>query len=358
MAAKSFYPLVMAGGSGTRFWPLSRQARPKQFLPLASKRPLLVDTVARVKGLAPTRNTWVVCGPGHVKAVRQSLPGLPKDNVVVEPVARNTAPAIALGALQIAHRDPEGVVAALAADHHVAYPDRFREALEVAVTLAEAGKIVTLGISPTKPETGFGYIELGEALPGGSGFRAAAFREKPDRETAQKYLSSGRHLWNAGIFVFRADVMLDALRRHLPEMAPGLDALAQAIGTRAYPKLLEKLFPKFPSISIDYAVAEKDENVAVVPGDFGWSDVGSFSALPEVRPVDERGNVVSGKGALVIDSDDCVVLAQDRPLAVVGMRGAVVVDSGDAVLVIPKENAQDVRKAVERLKVKPLSLYR
>lgn len=350
----TIYPLVMAGGSGTRFWPLSRQARPKQFLPLASSRPLLLDTVLRVKGLATPRHTLVVCGPGHVKAVRRAAPMLPKENIVVEPVARNTAPAIALGALQVAHRDPRGIVAALASDHYVGDPKGFRRTLRDAAALAEEGRIVTLGIQPTRAETGYGYIELGGPLAGGKGFEAAAFREKPEAVTAERYLESGKHLWNAGIFVFRADVMLQALKRHLPQMASGLDALAEAIGTRRYARVLGQVFPKFPSISIDYAVAEKDENVAVIPGDFGWSDVGSFAALPEVRKADARGNVISGKGALVIDSDRCIVLAADRPLSVVGMRDVVVVDSGDAVLVVPREKAQDVRKVVELLKKRKL----
>ncbi len=353
----TLYPLVMAGGSGTRFWPLSRKAMPKQFLPLASSRPLLLETVLRTRGLAKPKNTLVVCGPSHVKEVRKALPELPAANVVVEPVARNTAPAIALGALHVAHRDPKGVVAALASDHFVADVPAFRKALVDAAALAAEGHIVTLGIQPVRPETGYGYIELGAGLPGGKGFKAEAFREKPDGSTALAYLASGRHLWNAGIFIFRADVMLRALKEHLPEMAPGLKAIAGAIGTRNYAQALARVFPKFPSISIDYAVAEKADIIAVLPGDFGWSDVGSFAALPEVRKADARGNVVSGKGAVLIDSEGCVVLAKDRPLAVIGMRAVVVVDAGDAVLVVPKDRAQEVRKAVDLLKAKRLAAY-
>ena len=353
----TLYPLVMAGGSGTRFWPLSRKAHPKQFLPLASERPLVLETVRRTKGLAKPKDTLVVCGPGHVKAVKKAVWELPAKNVVVEPVARNTAPAIALGTLHVAHRDPKGVVAALASDHFVADVPGFRRALADAAALAEAGHIVTLGIKPTRAETGYGYILLGAALEGGKGFKAEAFTEKPDAATAEAYLASGRHLWNGGIFVFRADVMLQAFETHMPEMTGGLKALADAIGTRRYAKTLARVFPKFPSISIDYAIAEKADNIAVVPGDFGWSDVGSFSALAEVREADERGNVVSGKGAMLVDSDGCVVLAGDRPVAVVGMRDVVVVDAGDAILVVPKEKAQDVRKAVELLKSRRWKRY-
>ncbi|WP_338863538.1 mannose-1-phosphate guanylyltransferase [Myxococcus stipitatus] len=352
----ALYPVIMAGGSGTRFWPLSRQARPKQFLPLASKQPLITDTAARLKGLSTVKNTFIVCGPLHAKAAAKLVKGLPKGNLLVEPVARNTAPAIALAALHVAARDPEGVMVVLPSDHHVADVPGFKRTLAEAARIAEGGHIVTLGIQPNRPETGYGYIQVGGALEGG-GRAVKAFKEKPDVETARGYVSSGEFLWNGGIFVFRADVILAAFAQHMPEMKKGLEALRKTVGKRTYAAALKKVFPKLPSISIDYGVMEKASNIAVLPGDFGWSDVGSFAAIPEVRPADANGNVISGDLAVVVDCKGCVVLADKRPLSVVGLTDVVVVDSGDAVLVVPREKSQDVRKVVEALKARKLQKY-
>ncbi|MBZ4396156.1 MULTISPECIES: mannose-1-phosphate guanylyltransferase [unclassified Myxococcus] len=352
----ALYPVIMAGGSGTRFWPLSRQARPKQFLPLASKLPLITDTAQRLKGLATVKNTFIVCGPLHAKAAAKLVKGLPKPNLLVEPVARNTAPAIALAAVQVAARDPKGVMVVLPSDHHVADVPGFKRVLEQAARIAEGGHIVTLGIQPHRPETGYGYIQVGDALEGG-GRAVKAFKEKPDPQTAQAYVSSGEYLWNGGIFVFRADVILAAFEQHMPEMKKGLKALREAAGKRTFGAVLKKVFPKLPSISIDYGVMEKASNIAVLPGDFGWSDVGSFAAIPEVRPADAHGNVISGDLAVVVDCKGCIVLADKRPLSVVGLTDVVVVDSGDAVLVVPREKSQDVRKVVEALKARKLQKY-
>ncbi|WP_408889057.1 mannose-1-phosphate guanylyltransferase [Myxococcus faecalis] len=352
----ALYPVIMAGGSGTRFWPLSRQARPKQFLPLASKLPLITDTAQRLKGLATVKNTFIVCGPLHAKAAAKLVKGLPKPNLLVEPVARNTAPAIALAAVQVAARDPKGVMVVLPSDHHVADVPGFKRVLEQAARIAEGGHIVTLGIQPHRPETGYGYIQVGDALEGG-GRAVKAFKEKPDPQTAQAYVSSGEYLWNGGIFVFRADVILAAFEQHMPEMKKGLKALREAAGKRTFGAVLKKVFPKLPSISIDYGVMEKASNIAVLPGDFGWSDVGSFAAIPEVRPADAQGNVISGDLAVVVDCKGCIVLADKRPLSVVGLTDVVVVDSGDAVLVVPREKSQDVRKVVEALKARKLQKY-
>jgi mannose-1-phosphate guanylyltransferase len=346
-----FYPVVMAGGSGTRFWPLSRARRPKQFLPLSSGKPLLVETLARLKGLATLRQTYVVCGPPHAALVRKLLRGLPPKHVLVEPVARNTAPAIALATWVIGAEDPEAVLAVLPSDHHVADPAGFRAVLERAGKLARGGDLVTVGIQPTRPETGYGYIRLG--VPMGQGaFRVQAFVEKPDPVTAMEYVSSKEYLWNGGIFVFTARAMKEAFARYLPEVAEAMERLAPRIGQRSFATALRSVFPRLPSVSVDYAVMEKARNIAVVPGDFGWSDVGSFAAITEVRPTDSSGNVVVGDSTLVLDSAGCVVLGGGRTLVVLGMRDTVVVDAGDAVLVIPRERSQDVRQVVEVLRHK------
>lgn len=346
----------MAGGSGTRFWPLSRAGRPKQFLALATKKPLIVETLARMGGLATPKQTRVVCGAAHAKLVQKALPKLPKANVLVEPVARNTAPAIALATAHVARVDPQGVIVVLPSDQHVADVKAFQQSLAHAVEVAREGRIVTLGIKPTRPETGYGYIRLGSPLSGAAR-TVAAFVEKPDVAKAQQYLASGDYLWNAGIFVFRADVMLAAFAQHMPELSQRLDVLRAALGTKKEKAVVAREFPKFPSTSIDYGVAEKASNIAVVPSDCGWSDVGSFNALPDVRTCDADGNVTEGALLLVIDSKGCVVLGGERPVAVVGMTDVVVVDAGDAVLVLPKDKSQDVRKVVEALKAKKLARY-
>ncbi len=345
----TLFPVIMAGGSGTRFWPLSRRSRPKQFLALASDRPLIADTFLRLRGLAAPRNTFVVCGKLHAPQARKLLRALPQGYVVVEPVARNTAPAIGLATLHVAARDPSGIVAVLPSDHHVGDVPRFQAALRDAAEVAARGHLVTLGIQPSRPETGYGYIKVGAPFEG-KGRRVEAFVEKPDAEKARAYLEGGDYLWNGGIFVFRADAMLEALAEHMPDVGRGLEAIGKALGTRRYPQVLAREFSRMPAESIDYGVMEKAKDIAVVPAEFGWSDVGSFEAIGEVRPRDAQRNVVSGRGAMVIDCQGCVVLAGERPVAAIGLTDMVVVDAGDAVLVVPKQRSQDVRKAVEALK--------
>ena len=351
------YPVIMAGGSGTRFWPLSRKNRPKQFLALAGDLPLITATVARLPPLARIDRTYVVCGPDHAASVRRMVPKLPKENLIVEPCARNTAPCIGLAALHVSRRDAKGILAILPADHHISRPSDFRDALTSAAQLAEQGSIATIGIRPSRPETGYGYLKVGvrvavrnrsKRAPQAS--KVERFVEKPDLVTAARYLADGKYLWNSGIFLFRADVILEEIRRAMPVLGEKLAAIDAALGTPKYARVLRKVFPECPSISIDYGVMEKSQRIAVLPAEFGWSDVGSFAALPEVRDADEAGNVTEGE-ALVIDGKNNVVLAgKTRPVAVIGVEDLVVVDAGDAVLVCRRDRAQDVRKAVEELK--------
>jgi mannose-1-phosphate guanylyltransferase len=355
-AAPKLYPVIMAGGSGTRFWPLSRKARPKQFLPLATKKPLVTETAARLEGLCAVKDIYVVCGKLHAKPVLSMVKGLQREHVLVEPLARNTAPAIALACAHVAAGDPKGIIAVLPSDQHVADVAGFRTALIEAARVAEEGFIVTLGIKPSRPETGYGYIRIGEPFSGAA-CKVQAFVEKPSPQTAMAYFASGDYLWNAGIFVFRADVMLDAFKLHMPALDAGLRQVRLAIGKRSYAAVLARVFPTLPAISIDYGVAERAENIAVVPGDFGWSDVGSFNALAEVRAADSRGNVILGTNAVVVDCEGCVVVSGKRPVAVVGLSDVVVVDSGDAVLVLPKDRSQDVRKVVDELQARGLERY-
>ena len=337
----SLHAVILAGGSGTRFWPLSRAKKPKQFLALATARPLIVETFLRIEPLCPSSRTWVVCGRDHAAAVRAALPNLPEAHLVVEAAARNTAPAIGLACVHALREDRDATLIVLPSDHHIARPDAFREALQAAARACQGGDLLTIGIKPTRPETGYGYLRRGaEKTPGV--FAVEAFVEKPDAATAQRYVQDSSYAWNAGIFVFRADAMLEAMRRHLPAVHQGLTSGAD--------------FTRLQSISIDYGVMEPESKttarIALVPGDFGWSDVGSFAALPEVRPSDERGNALSGD-ALAVDCDGCVVLAEgQRLVAAVGLRDLCVVDAGDAVLVVPRDRAQDVRAVVDALKAR------
>jgi mannose-1-phosphate guanylyltransferase len=364
--APRVFSIVLAGGSGTRFWPLSRHRRPKQLLPLSGRKPLIVETVDRLRGICAPGDIAVVCGQAHAKAIRALLPRLPAANVLVEPAARNTAPCIGWAALRVHKQDPDGVLLVLPSDHHVADLPGFREVLRRCVRVAADGTLCTVGIRPTRPETGYGYLRVGEAHGGGSrpgrltgagrrpehligAHRVAAFVEKPDAKRAAAYLSLGNYLWNGGIFAFRADAILAEIERQLPVLHRVLKRLAPAIGTRGETAALRRWFPKAPSISIDYGVMERAERVAVIEADVGWSDLGSFGALPEVRTVDKLGNVVEGE-AVLIDCRDCVVLAGRRPVAVVGMNHAVVVDSGDAILVVPRDRCQNVREVVAELR--------
>jgi mannose-1-phosphate guanylyltransferase len=346
----STHAVLLAGGSGTRFWPLSRAHKPKQFLELVTGRTLFADTYARIAPLCGADRTWVVCGRDHAEAVRASLPALPPAHLLVEPAARNTAPAIGLAAVRAAGEDPDAILLVLPSDHYIAHQDRFLSALQTAARVAQQGDLVTLGIRPTRPETGYGYVRRGaEREPGV--FAVETFVEKPDVKTAQKYLADPRYSWNAGIFVFRADVLLEALRRHLPAVHDGLRQIGSDAARTA------EIFPRLPSISLDYGVMEPESSstrrIALVAAeDLGWSDVGSFATLPEVRQLDERGNALSGD-ALAIDCDDSVVLAEGgRLVAALGIEGLCVVDSGDAVLVVPRDRAQEVRAVVEALKAR------
>ncbi len=348
----SLHAVILAGGSGTRFWPLSRLARPKQFLPLAGPTSLIHDTLLRIAPLAPPEHAWVICGRDHALQVQAELPSLLATRLLLEPAARNTAPAIGLAAIHARHHDRDATLAVLPSDHAIADPIAFRAAIARAADAAQDGTLVTIGIKPTRPETGFGYLQRGAAR-GRELFDVAAFVEKPDAATAARYLRDGRYSWNAGIFVFRADAILAAIERNLPALHQGLQDIAAQLGSDGDAAVLADTFPRLPSISIDYGVMEPEGRagrIALVPGDFGWSDLGSFAALPEVRTADARGNLLEGD-ALAVDCDNSILLAQKtRLLAAVGIKDLIVVDAGDTILVLPKERAQDVRAIVEALK--------
>jgi mannose-1-phosphate guanylyltransferase len=352
----SLHAVILAGGSGTRFWPLSRVKKPKQFLALVTAETLIAETEKRIAPLCRPEDRWVVCGKDHVAGVQAALPGLLPGRMIAEPAARNTAPAIGLAAARVHAVDPDATLIILPSDHHIALPDAFRAALQRAVAACQGGDLLTLGIRPTRPETGYGYLKRGHAREGEGSWAVEAFVEKPDATTAARYLQDSAYSWNAGIFVFRADAILAAIARHLPQIHAGLQTISAALreGEAAGEAAIAQVFPRLASISIDYGVMEPESHsthrIALVPGDFGWSDVGSFAALPEVRALDARGNALAGD-ALIVDCDDSVVLAEGgRLVAAVGLRGLCVIDAGDALLVVPRDRAQDVRSVVDALK--------
>jgi mannose-1-phosphate guanylyltransferase len=354
------YALILAGGAGTRFWPASRARRPKQLLPLAGDAPLLLETVRRV---LPLCGGWdhVLIGTGRhlVEQTAAVLPELPPSGFLTEPAARNTAPCIAWAAARVARIDPDAVVMVLPSDHHIGDVPRFREALTRAVASAATGVITTIGIRPTHPETGFGYIELDPEAPAPAPEAVAVkrFVEKPDRARAEAFLASGRYLWNAGMFFFRARDMMAAVQKHLPALAEGVEALAAAAGTAGEEEVLHRIFPALPSVSIDYGVMEHLDRLAVIPGDFGWSDLGSWQSAWELAPKDAQENAapegtifVAARGNQVVDLR--AKAAKKRVVALVGVEDLVVVETDDALLVVPRSKAQEVKHVVEQLKAR------
>lgn len=374
------FTIVMAGGSGTRFWPLSRADRPKQLLPLAGgDEPLLTATVRRALRVSAKEDVLVVTSERLAAATRAAVPSLPAENVLAEPVGRNTAPCIGWAASRVARIDPSAVCAVLPADHHIADEDEYARVLSLALETAADGDIVTVGIRPSRAETGYGYIEMGEPLgaerrdgmptpaeaagagvgsPSRSGathvhsesaHRCRRFVEKPNRQRAEQFLAAGTFLWNSGMFFFRAQTMLDAIRAHLPGLGATLDRLLAA-SEGEEEAILREVYPTLPDVSIDHGVMEKVRDVAVVPADFGWSDLGGFAAAWELAPRDDEQNSAP-EGALLVDASGCFVRAPaGKVVALLGVRDLVVVDTEDALLVVPRERAQEVKKIVDALK--------
>jgi mannose-1-phosphate guanylyltransferase len=343
-------PIILAGGSGTRLWPLSRELYPKQFHALAGSRTMLQETVTRLQGL-DCESPLVICNEEHRFIAAEQLRQIGEEGatILLEPVGRNTAPAIALAALYASRSGEDPVLLVLAADHLIQQPDRFRESVGKAVPLAEGGRLVTFGIVPDRPEIGYGYIRRGAPL-GDDGFGVEKFEEKPDHETAEAYVRDGGYYWNSGMFLFRASAFLNELKRFQPEI---LDACEQAVGAieqdMDFVRIDAGKFRASPAISIDYAVMEKTSAAALVPLDAGWNDIGSWSALWDVQERDGEGNALTGD-VLALDSKDILVRAESRLVATVGVEDLVIVETKDAVLVAHKDHVQNVKDIVERIR--------
>jgi mannose-1-phosphate guanylyltransferase len=349
-----WYAIIMAGGAGTRFWPASRRRRPKQLLALGpdTSRSLLTATVARVKAVCPSERIVIATGEHLIQATHEVVPEIPMRNVLAEPVPRNTAPCIAWATASILSRDPEAVIAVLSADHVVTSDEGFVEVINRAMTVAQTGTITTIGIVPTRPETGYGYIEAG--VERGDGAKAALrFVEKPDLATAEKMLTSGNYLWNSGFFFFRGRDMMAAIDKHLPDLASGIRKIDAARDSNSETETLKQVFPLLPSVSIDVGVMEKVSPLAVVPGDFGWSDVGSWQTVWELAHRDENDNAAPS-GSLLIDSRGNMVAdlrasGDKKMIALLGVEDMVVVETEDALLVMPRSRSQELRKLTDAL---------
>ena len=345
------YGVIMAGGSGTRFWPASRQSRPKQFLPISGSRPMIGETRARLEGLVPMERVLVVTAESQVELVLESLPGIPPENVLAEPAARNTAPCVGFAAWETLRRDPEAIQVVLPSDHVISPVEDFQRTIQAGVDEAESGEtLVTFGIRPDHPATGYGYIETGPSTGKHQGtevFEVSRFVEKPPLEKAEAFLASGNFLWNSGMFVWKASAIDAALREYVPEIPAGFEELAAGADLRS-------VYSNLPSTPIDTGVMERASNVRMLPIDYRWSDVGSWAALPELHPADDEGNhsVLPGGGLLLAeDTRGCLAYAEDEEaVALIGVEDLIVVRAGKATLVCPRDRAQDVRRIVERLK--------
>jgi len=348
------YAVILAGGVGTRLWPRSRENRPKQFSDITgSGFTMIQETAQRLEGLIDSTRLFVVTGPAYAELVKEQLPQISMRQLIIEPSGRNTAPAIGLASLYLRREDPNAVMAILPADHVILHADRFRAALRRAADAAQKGFLVTLGIEPTFAHTGYGYIKRGELLSTVEGipaYRVERFLEKPNRAAAEQFLAEGGYYWNGGIFVSRVDTMLNEFARQAPEIYKRLEQIDAALDTPEAQKVLESVWQEMPSISIDYAVMEGAQKVAVVPLKAGWNDVGSWDALETVLEQDESGNRIARGEVLLLDSHDNIVYSDKRLVALINVNNLVVVDTGDTLLIGDKGNMQRVKEVVEQLR--------
>ena len=349
------YAVIMAGGAGTRFWPFSTQSNPKQFHQLFGRGTMLQNTVERVSGIIPQQQVMVVTNERYKDIVAEQLPKVLSKNIIGEPVAKNTAPCVAIAAALLEHQDPDAVMVVLPADHHITKPNEFCKILESAVTTAKKGDdLVTIGIQPHFAEIGFGYIEADLMEPINTadkrGFQVTAFKEKPDQKTADFFLKQGNYFWNSGMFVWRASQVLQEIQEHLPAMYELLQRAKAEFGTKLEAAAINDFYMGCESISIDYGIMEKAASVKVIPGDFGWNDVGSWLAVYELSQKDKDSNAPEAPNYCLIDSNNNLIFSKsEKVIALVGVKNMAVVETGKALLICDLHNAQKVKEVVEQL---------
>lgn len=356
---KNLYAVILAGGSGTRFWPLSRELYPKQLLKLIGDETMIQRTLRCAEKAAPPQNIYVVTHRRQADAVRMqsaAVVSMPPDHLITEPQAKNTAAAIGLAAITLIRKDPEAIMVVMPADHVIKKSAHFTKAVRAGVRLARAGWLVTFGVKPLRPETGYGYIKAGTGcqMPDAGekmkAYEVERFVEKPDPATAKRYWRSGRYYWNSGIFIWKASIILAAIKEHQPKLYRGLIAIQNALGTSEEEKVIERVYDHLDTVSIDYGVLERlHKNLAVMPVEMGWSDVGSWTAIEQISPTDSVGNVTVGN-VIDLDSRRSILYADKRLVATIGLEDLVVVDTEDATLVCHKNRVQDVRRVVETLR--------
>ncbi|MBQ8261876.1 MAG: mannose-1-phosphate guanylyltransferase [Lachnospiraceae bacterium] len=344
--------LIMAGGKGERFWPRSRKNNPKQFLCLTGDgKTMIQQTVDRILPLVAMEDIYIATNKDYKKLVRQQLPELPEENILCEPVGRNTAPCIGLGAVHIRKKYEDAIMLVLPSDHLIKYKGMFLTVLQDAIKVAEEdNNLVTLGITPTAPETGYGYIKFNPGTIRGRAFAVDCFVEKPDTAKAKEYLESEEYMWNSGMFVWKASTILASLEKHLPKIYEGLLRIEETIGTEDAEAVLNGVFDTIPSESIDYGILEKEDHIYVLPGTFGWDDVGSWLSVERMKPLNDSGNVVEGN-AMTVNVKNCIIEGSDKLIAAIGIRDLIVVDTEDATLICTKDSTADIKKIVENLKI-------
>jgi len=354
------YAVIMAGGKGTRFWPLSREKMPKHLLNITGEKTILQYTVDRIAPLVGRKNILIVTGASHCDEIRQQLPQIPAENILIEPVGRNTAPCIGLAAMHIRKKNPEAVMYVLPSDHLIADTEPFLASLIAARDMAKKRDcLVTIGIRPRWAETGYGYMERGkvtDTIGGSKIYQVRSFREKPDPATAEAFLKNGKFFWNSGMFIWKVSTLLDAIQKLLPDLYEGLLTIEKAIGTKREAQVLSEIYQDIDPVSIDYGVMEKAPDVVMLEGNFGWNDIGSWDALWDVLDKDATGNVSRGK---VIRSDvsNCLVYSPDKLVTLIGVEDLIVVETDDSLLICRRGISQDVKKVVKHLKEKGMKEY-
>lgn len=351
------YAVIMAGGKGTRFWPKSRDKMPKHLLDIACDNTIIQETVKRIEPLIPPEKILIVTGQSHCDELMRQLSRIPRKNILIEPMGRNTAPCIGLAALHVQRRSPDDVMVILPADHLISDAPQFRHVLSVAAEIARRGDyLLAVGIKPTAPETGFGYLEQGSlkaTVAGEHIYEVRSVREKPPRAQAEAFIEKGTFYWNSGMFIWKAWAILEAIKQWLPDLYEGLLLIKDTLGTDQEEAVIHQVYNHLSPISIDYGIMEKVDNVLLIPGDFGWSDVGSWDALWEVTDKDENGNAANARELFIaVDSRNSLVHSSGKLVALVGVEDLIVVETDDAFLVCRKGSSQDVKKIVEILEEK------